>query len=163
MRIETDLKIIEQLGEEKFDENWEFRSFLKQHPMDSDELDALVHQITTDVSSQIDCTKCANCCNQIGPVLDKKDISLFAKGLKVPITELDEKYLILHEDRPSKYKFKERPCPFLKDKRCSNYDHRPKDCRSYPHLHKDDFVSRLWGVVSNFILSAPLSSMFMSN
>jgi len=26
------------------------------------------------------------------------------------------------------------------------YPDRPNDCRSYPHLHKNDFVLRLWGV-----------------
>ena len=29
------------------------------------------------------------------------------------------------------------------------YAHRPKDCHSYPHLHKKEFVFRLWGVVEN--------------
>jgi Fe-S-cluster containining protein len=38
----------------------------------------------------------------------------------------------------------------LKDNLCINYDHRPKDCSSYPHLHKNEFLSRTWGVIDNY-------------
>jgi Fe-S-cluster containining protein len=148
--IEIDLRRIEEMGKERAEENWEFRTFLKQLEMDTGELDAIVHQITAEVSSQIDCTKCANCCKQVRPVLDKGDVSEFALGLKMSVPELKGKYLKLHEDSPSKYEFNELPCPFLKDDRCSNYECRPKDCRSYPHLHKDELVFRLWGVVENY-------------
>ena len=152
MVIEIDLKYIEEMAEEKAQENWRFRTFLKQLDMDTEELDALVHEITDEVSSQIDCTKCANCCKQIAPVLDKDDISGFASGLKMPVPEFKEKYLTESEDTPSKHKFNELPCPFLKDNLCSNYECRPSDCVSYPHIHKEDFVSRLWGVVDNYAI-----------
>jgi Fe-S-cluster containining protein len=46
--------------------------------------------------------------------------------------------------------FKSLPCPFLLDKKCSVYDSRPDDCKSYPHLHKKDFLSRLFGVIDNY-------------
>jgi len=82
--------------------------------------------------------------------LDKNDISEFASGRKIPIIKLEVTHLIPNENDSEKYNFKELPCPFLKDDRCSNYDYRPKDCRSYPHLHKKDFRSRLWGVVENY-------------
>jgi len=131
VEIELDLKRIEQLGKERADENWEFRTFLKQLDMTSEEIDALVHQMTDEVSAQIDCTKCANCCKQIRPVLDKDDISQFAVGLKMAAAELKKNYLHLHEDSPSKYVFNKLPCPFLKDNLCSNYECRPKDCSSY--------------------------------
>ena len=61
MEIEKDLKIIESVAREKDDENWEFRSFLKQHDYGIDKLDAIVHRITDEVSAQIDCTQCGNC------------------------------------------------------------------------------------------------------
>ena len=150
METETDLKRIAQLGEERDDENWEFRTFLKCLDMSGEELDAVVHQITAEVTSQIDCTKCANCCKQISPLLDQEDISVFAQGLKMPVSEFEKRYLSPSENDPSKYKFTELPCPFLQGERCTNYEHRPKDCRSYPHLHKSRFISRLWGVVDNY-------------
>jgi Fe-S-cluster containining protein len=59
-----------------------------------------------------------------------------------------EKYLEAHEE-PGKFIFKKPPCPFLADNLCSNYEFRPKDCKSFPHLQKKDFVFRLWSVVEN--------------
>ena len=53
------------------------------------------------------------------------------------------------EKEQRKLVFKEKPCPFLKNKLCSIYSYRPKDCKSFPHLHKKDFIFRLWGVVEN--------------
>ena len=46
--------------------------------------------------------------------------------------------------------FRMLPCPFLENNICSQYKYRPKDCRSYPHLHKEDFVFRLIGVIDNY-------------
>ena len=150
MKITLDLKYIEKMAKERDEENWEFRAFLKQHEMASRELDAIVHRIAAEVTSQIDCTKCANCCQQIRPVLDKEDVSKFALGLKISRSEFQEQYLSQDDENVSKHIFNELPCPFLKNQRCSNYDFRPQDCRSYPHLHKKDFSSRLWGVVANY-------------
>jgi Fe-S-cluster containining protein len=43
-----------------------------------------------------------------------------------------------------------KPCQFLKDKKCSIYKLRPEECNSYPYLHKDNFISRLLGVIENY-------------
>ena len=74
-------------------ENWQFRTFLKELDMTTKEIDAIVHQITAEVTLQIDCTKCANCCQQIKPILGKKDVSEFALGLKMSVAQFKEKYL----------------------------------------------------------------------
>jgi Fe-S-cluster containining protein len=149
MRIETDLKRIKRLAKKRAEENWDFRSYLKQIDMGTKELDAVVHRIVTQVTSKIDCPKCANCCQKMNPVLDEDDIVEFCVGLKIATSKFREEYLI-QADNPSKYVFKGQPCPFLSGKLCSNYEHRPKDCRSYPHLHKTGFTSRLWRVVDNY-------------
>ncbi|MFQ5649965.1 MAG: YkgJ family cysteine cluster protein [bacterium] len=149
MTIEKNLKTIERIGKERKDENWEFRSFLKQLDMEINEIDAIVHRITDEVSSQIDCTECGNCCKHVRPTLDDDDISRFASGLKISIAELREEYLVEQTESVSDPAFKALPCPFLVDNRCSNYEFRPKACASYPHLHKDEFVFRLWAVVEN--------------
>ncbi len=150
MRIETKLKRIKRLAKKRAEENWEFRSYLKQSDMGTEELDAVVHRILTQVTSKIDCPKCANCCKEMDPVLDEDDIAEFCIGLKIPTSNFREEYLIQDDDDPAKYVFNKQPCPFLSAKLCSNYEHRPKDCRSYPHLHKSGFISRLWGVVDNY-------------
>ena len=150
MVIEMDVKQIERLAAEREDENWEFRAFLKQLDMTPEAIDVFVHRITAEVTAQIDCTKCANCCRQIRPVLDKDDISEFALGLKMSASQFRQTYLEPADDAPAKYVFNETPCPFLQNGRCANYACRPKDCRSYPHLNKEEFVLRLWGVIENY-------------
>ena len=150
MEIRTDLDHIKKMGIEKEEENLNFRTNLKQHDMPPEEIDEYVHEITIEISSKIDCTKCANCCKQIRPVLDEDDISRFALSLNISIAEFQGQYLGADEDSTSKFRFKELPCPFLKNDQCTNNDNRPIDCRSYPHLHKDDFIFRLWGVIDNY-------------
>ena len=150
MDIIKDLKIIEKVAREKNDENWEFRSFLKQLDIEIEKLDAIVHRIKDEVCAQIDCTQCANCCKHVRVTLDEDDISRFALGLKIPEDELRKKYLIQDPNDPTKYKLSALPCQFLSGNRCTNYECRPKSCASYPHLHKDQFVFRLWGVVQNY-------------
>ena len=61
-------------------------------------------------------------------------------------------HLVAHEEKPGKFNFNAQPCPFLVDDLCTNYDARPQVCRSFPHLHKKDFRSRLYGVIFNYEL-----------
>jgi uncharacterized protein len=55
MKIETDLKIIDNIAKKKNRENWEFRSFLKQIDMEMEEIDSIVHEINSEVTSQLNC------------------------------------------------------------------------------------------------------------
>ena len=147
MKIETNLDFIKDMGKKKEDENWKFRSYLKALDIETSELDSIVHKINNEVSSQIDCTKCANCCKIIYPNLDEEDISWFSSGLNKSIEEFKSVYLSVSEDEIDKFNFNTLPCPFLKDNKCTNYNHRPKDCESFPHLNKESFSSRLMSVV----------------
>ena len=67
--METNLKEIERASKFKKDENWEFRAFLKGYDIPLEELDSIVHELFDYVSSEIDCTKCANCCKKVSPLL----------------------------------------------------------------------------------------------
>ena len=58
--IEIDLSRIQQLSQEHDDENWEFRSWLKQYA--PDDIDGLVKTLSQKYFALIDCTQCANCC-----------------------------------------------------------------------------------------------------
>lgn len=158
MKIVTDLQYIQKMAVKREQENCDFRSYLKG--LNPKEIDALVHQITAEVTAQIDCTTCANCCKQIRPILDEEDISKFALGLDLPRSEFQRHYLAPDKASPSKYSFNELPCPFLVEDRCSNYECRPKDCRSYPHLTQNDFVFRLWGVIENYAICPIVFNVF---
>ena len=78
----------------------------------------------------------------------KEDIKNFSKGLGISAEQFRKRYLVEGEET-GEFIFKEKPCPFLKNNLCSHYNYRPKVCRSYPHLHKNDFVFRLIGVIQN--------------
>jgi len=141
-----DLKEIEYLGIRREDENFEFRSFLKCQ--DIDKVDKIVHELNKYYSSKIDCTKCGNCCIALEPVINKNDLNHLSKGLKISITKVKEKYTKIDED--GDMIFKHKPCVFLENKKCKIYSSRPSDCKSYPHLHKNEFTARLFGVIHNY-------------
>lgn len=149
MELFTDLSEIRRLADKLDNENIEFRTFLKNHDMDSWEIDNIVWEIYAEVSAQIDCTQCGNCCKVTLPVMDQDEIRVFATGLQVAPEDFKDAYLIPAEDEPWKYTFKGTPCPFLEDNRCTNHDFRPESCVTYPHLGKKHFVSRLWNVIEN--------------
>jgi Fe-S-cluster containining protein len=150
VKIEIDLQRIEALAEERKAENWEFRAFLKALDLPSADLDQLVQQIAAEVSPQIDCTQCANCCKQKQHILDEADISNFTISLKMDAPDFQAIYLAPEEVAPAKYRFDCLPCPFLQDNLCTNYAHRPQDCQSFPHLHKAGFIYYLWSVIENY-------------
>jgi len=146
--METDINKIRKMSKEKEDENWNFRSYLKGCDIPAKKIDSIVYELYQKVSSEIDCRTCANCCREIQPVLDQKDIERFSKCLGIPVAEFKDQYLVKDEE-PGKFVFNKKPCPFLKDNLCSHYICRPKDCKSYPHLDKSGFIFRLINMVGN--------------
>jgi len=147
MRLETDLEKIEQLSRQREDANWEFRCFLKRCDLSSARIDAAVKEINQEVSAQIDCTTCGNCCKVMLPSLSHADIKRLALHLQLSIQEFKQRFLALDEDNA--WEFNQKPCPFLQNNRCTVYESRPRDCRSYPHLQKREFVTRLSQAFSN--------------
>ncbi|MCP4349142.1 MAG: YkgJ family cysteine cluster protein [Desulfobacterales bacterium] len=141
--METDLNRIRKLSETRKDENWKFRSFLKGHD-EPDKLDVIVQKLYQQISSEIDCKTCANCCREVQPVLSREDIERFSEGLGMSVSKFENQHLT------EKFVFNQEPCPFLRNNLCENYDCRPEDCISYPHLHKEDFIFRLIGVIGNY-------------
>ena len=150
MKLETNLKRIARIAKRRDDENWQFRSYLKQLDIEDDELDTIVHRINEDVSAEIDCTECSNCCHKIRPTLDAQDVTQFAIGLELSPQEFKDAHIREDDDGSGALIFTGLPCQFIDGKECSNYAHRPKACQSYPYLHKPDFRGRLLGVLDNY-------------
>ena len=149
--MELDLIKIKQIAKDKEDENWEFRTFLKRHDMPLEQMDSMVHRLYERVSSEIDCTACGNCCREISPSLNQKDIERFSRGLAIAPDQFISQFLVEDKENFSDgLIFNKRPCPFLSGNICTYYDLRPESCASYPHLHKEDFVFRLIGVIENY-------------
>ena len=141
-----DLKKIKQLGKERERENFKFRSFLKGQ--NSEKIDRIVHELNKYYSSKIDCTECGNCCIELQALINKNDLEKLTSGLEISDSELKEKYTEVDED--GDLYFKHKPCSFLRDKKCEIYNFRPAECESYPHLHKEKFIGRLFGVIDNY-------------
>jgi len=104
---------IKEISEEKEEENWAFRAYLKECDMLPEERDAIVHRLYKEISSKIDCKACANCCKEITPVLDAEDIEKLSEGSGISNAEFKEEYLV-EDEESSGFKFEMMPCPFLK-------------------------------------------------
>ncbi len=143
-----DLHEIKKISEEKKKENLRFISFLKGQ--NSARIDILVHELNTFHISIIDCTQCGNCCVYLRPILAESDIDILIKTLNVSRGKFKKAYVMTDEE--GDMLFKKLPCAFLRGKKCSLYESRPEDCSSYPHLYKDDFTSRLYGIFENYAI-----------
>ena len=150
MQPEINLSKIKRLARIRNDENLDFRAYLKELPFSSRKIDKVVQETLREVSSQIDCTQCANCCREMQPVLMPADIRRLARKMNLPVKAFTARYLKKAPADHIGMVFKRRPCPFLFDDRCSVYDARPRDCKSYPHLHRRDFVQRTLQAIGNY-------------
>jgi uncharacterized protein len=144
-----DLVQIRKLAQEKEDENWEFREFLKtQCDQEPEEIDRRVFEITKRVWAGIDCTACANCCREIQPTFSEQEVDRLARRLGMERRQFIDKYLEpteAGEDNP--WETRTTPRLFLKDNRCSVYEDRPANCRGYPYLYEPDFLSRTMAMI----------------
>ncbi len=82
--------------------------------------------------------KCFNeCCKNLNLALTPYDVLRMARGLKITTTEFLEKYTSRHVGMATGLpvvvlKMVNGSCPFVTDKGCAIYAHRPTPCRLYP-------------------------------
>ena len=153
MKIETDPKITAVLAARVEQENWRFRSYLKMTERPSHEIDAIVHRLYRAVSAKIDCRACRNCCRGTLPIVDDKQIAAMARGLDMPEDDFRARYIEKAEGGFSgEFTFNADPCPMLDGGDCRVEACQPEDCRSFPHIQKDEFVFRLRSVVHNTLI-----------
>ncbi len=155
MDIELDLEKIKKLGELHENENLKFRTFLKQNS--DNKVDRIVHGLNREVSALIDCTTCGNCCKNLKPSITHEDLDRLANRLSITPQQIENDYTELDE---GVLYFSHLPCSFLNDNKCTIYNDRPEDCRSFPHLHKEYFTSRLWGVIDNYSICPIVFNVF---
>jgi Fe-S-cluster containining protein len=141
----SDPNEIERLAAEKEDENWSFRAWLKsRYGFDDERLMRVVSKLAEDVSAQIDCTECANCCRQLDTYLNDRDVERLAGALGMTVSAFRTEYLQSDLEPGDKSWCLPAPCPLLEGKLCRVYAARPDECRAYPHLQAD-FVSHSIG------------------
>lgn len=146
--IVTKIEMIQELAKRRENANWKFREFVKFRLPQSDKaLDAKVCAVAREVSAQIDCTLCANCCRTMNPVVDEEDVARLAKRMRLNPKHFKERYVF--RDEWGHDCIRGAPCPFLDGTRCSVYDDRPKSCRDFPYFDKPGFRQRMIMMVSN--------------
>ena len=149
MKLEADPNRIQKLAQEREDDNWNFRRFLKGLDFEIEELDAIVQRHYQAIAIQIDCCACGNCCREISPLLSGHDVTRLAAGLRISEPEVIQRYLQPGEDEEGLFTFRDSPCPLISGNTCTVYEFRPEDCRSFPHLHKKEFEFRMIQAVQN--------------
>lgn len=128
-----DIEKYHQLALQKQGEHRKFLAGLKKKaPKD---LDKVVQEVHREVFLEIDCTQCANCCRNLGPLFTEADITRISKHFRMKLPAFEEAFLRTDEDGDKV--FQAMPCPFLGDDNlCSIYDVRPKACREFPHTDR---------------------------
>jgi len=84
------------------------------------------------------CTECGKCCT--GPTgyvwVNEQERASLAEHLNISLSELNRRYLRQRDNRYSLIETKtqsgEFDCVFLKDKKCTVYQARPQQCRTFP-------------------------------
>ena len=132
------------------DENYRFlRSLKMRSPKKVDRIALELHKEAFEI---VDCTKCANCCKTLHPIMTDEDIARIAKHLGMTQEEFVAAYLERDEEEGG-YRIKKSPCPFLGDDNlCKIYDVRPEKCQGYPFTDKGNFVFRTMTHASNAVV-----------
>jgi Fe-S-cluster containining protein len=119
------------------DENYRFLRTLKMRS--PKKVDRIALQLHEEAFSIVDCTKCANCCRTLHPIVTAEDITRIARHLEMAEQEFTAAYLERDEEQ-GRYRIRATPCPFLGDDNLCKIYVRPEKCRGYPFTDKPDFV-----------------------
>lgn len=132
MELEKHINKIQDIAVKKRKENKLFRSFLQTQ--NSNEIDSLVHALSETITSRINCLECGNCCQNIRPVASEEDLKNFVEPEDVEKLKYSMGFT----------------CKNLEGKKCTIYQDRFDECRLFPYLDRDEFVSRIPGVLQNY-------------
>ena len=141
----VDLVQIRRLGEQKFEENHRFRTFLKSR----DHSDRRLRVVAQKIEEQIDCRQCGNCCRQASAVVTERDVQRLAKFMGMKPGELIRDYTEPDEEEGRVLKKTDTGCVFLVGNECSVYEARPHACEHFPHTVRGtgSIASRMWQFV----------------
>lgn len=82
-------------------------------------------------------------------ITPEETVSL-ATHLQMDIEHVKEKFIEISEQ--GKMIINTIPCHFLGGTSCTIYENRFTECREFPHLHKKDFTTRLFGTLMYYAM-----------
>lgn len=143
----TDLTAIAINAEKNEAINLQFGELLKQK--DPAEIDQLVFKLNDEITPQIDCTDCGNCCRSLMINVDNADATRLAEHLQLDKEAFYEKY-VERSSQGSLAVMNTIPCHFLQENKCTVYEARPTECRVFPGLHNPGFTKRLFTIFMHY-------------
>ena len=139
----TDLVEIRRLGEKKRHENLRFRKYLKSRAW----VERQFRQAAKEVTDQIDCRACAECCRVSEVQITDRDIAHLARFLGLSKPDFMAQYTSTGEGGELILKrTSSTGCVFLSGNDCTVYEARPANCERFPHLLRGSgsIPSRMW-------------------
>ena len=122
-------------------ENMFFKKHLRKFK--SEYIDQSIYTLSEQITPQIDCTTCANCCKKLEPGLEEQEVITLASLKQIEPHHFKQQFVGF--DGEANY-LKTKPCMFLNDCKCGIYQQRPNACSGYPHLDAKDmkYKRSLW-------------------
>lgn len=143
--VQTDLEVLQKEGLTKAEENERFREYLSQW---QGPLDEMVMQLNNQLSPQIDCTACGNCCRSLMINVSPGEAENLAGSLRLSLEETKARYL--EESTGGQLVMNTIPCHFLHNNSCSIYADRFEGCRAFPHLDQPGFRQRIFAILMHY-------------
>lgn len=134
------------MAEAREDQNAQFKDFLKRQ--DAEAIDARVFELNKKIESQVDCTKCGNCCRTLMINVEQKEADDLQQYLGISKDEFETKYV--EKSESGMMVVNTIPCHFLSENKCTVYEHRFADCRNFPNLHLPGFTKRLFATFMHY-------------
>jgi len=156
--MKANAKNVRTLAQRKEDQNYDLRRYFKeQGELSEKEVDQLVSETTRHVWASFDCARCANCCKELTRTVTDEEAGRLAARLALTPEEFRRRYLQGQADPEEagndeeqddvRWRMRGKPCPFLKDNRCTVYEDRPEQCRKYPYLYEPRFSFRTLAMI----------------
>lgn len=138
--MQQNLDYIKAKAELLQNENDAFVHFLKKQ--DEHVIDEKVFALNEQITPQIDCTACGNCCKTLLINVEEEEARAASKFLNISQEDFTNKYIEVGSN--GMQLISQVPCHFLNETVCSIYEHRFSGCREFPALHLSKFTQRLF-------------------
>ena len=146
MELVTDLSYLASLAPSARRVIQELKEKIRHIPVTR--FDEVAHPVVEEITAQIDCTTCGNCCRHQEPGVTPAEIETLANAKHMLPEDFKDHYVAW--DREGVSFLCKQPCVFLAGNRCSVYTLRPASCADFPGLHRPRLKWRLPQVEENY-------------